>query len=397
MSPPTRKQTLLIALGVLVLAAVVYGFLPDPLPVQTVPVERGPLRVIVEEEGETQIEERYAISSPVAAFARRISIEVGDDVEAGQPVVQLEPPRSAILDPRTRAEAAARVEAARAAVAQAGEQAQAAEAAAERASEERRRVERLAADASATPQALEQATAEASQAEANLAAARATTAAARADLDAAQAALRETAGNANLPVQEVLRAPTSGRVLAVHRRSEGSVSPGEPLVEVGDTERLEVQVDVLSQDAVRIQPGMRVLIDQWGGDTLLDAVVDRVGPDGFTDVSSLGVEERRVPVVAHLVSPPEAWVGLGSGYRVLARFVVWEGADVLQVPAGAVFRTEDGWAVFTVKDGRATRRNVTVGHQAGLAMQIVSGLDEGEAVIVHPDSEVEEGVRVQAQ
>lgn len=397
MTAQTRKRMLLIAGGALVMAAVIYGFLPDPLSVQTVRAERGPLRVIVEEEGETQVEERYAISSPVAAFARRVEVEVGDVVEAGQPVVRLEPPRSAILDPRTRAEAVARVEAARAAVAQASEQTDAAGAAAERAGAERRRVERLAADASATPQALEQATAEAARTEADLAAARAGVVAARADLDAAQAALRGSAGDANLPVQDVLRAPAAGRVLAVHRRSEGAVSPGEPLVEVGDTERLEVRVDVLSQDAVRIRPGTRVLIDQWGGGTVLDAVVDRVGPDGFTDVSSLGVEERRVPVVAHLVSPPEAWAGLGSGYRVLARFVVWEDADALQVPTGAVFRTEDGWAVFVVEDGRAVRRAVAMGQQAGLATQILSGLDEGETVIVHPATALDDGTRVRVE
>lgn len=397
MTAQTRKRLLLIAAGVLVLALVVYGFLPDPVPVQTATAERGPLRVIVEEEGETQVAERYAIASPVAAFVRRVTVEVGDVVRSGEPVVHLEPPREPILDPRTRAEATARVEAARAAAAQAAEQARAAAAAAEQAAEERRRTERLAADASATPQALEQATAEAEQAEANHAAARAAAAAARADLAAAQSTLRGTSGDANLPVQSVLRAPADGRILAVHRRSEGPVGPGEPLVEVGDTERLEVHVDVLSQDAVRIQPGTRVLIDQWGGDVALEAVVDRVGPDGFTDVSSLGVEERRVPVVAFLTSPPAAWRGLGSGYRVLARFVVWEDAGVLQVPAGAVFRTEDGWAVFVIEGGRAERRPVRIGRQAGLAVQVLAGLEAGEAVIVHPDTALEEGVRVTAE
>ena len=398
MTSLTRKRIILIALGVLVLAAVIYGFLPDPHPVQTATVQRGPLRVIIEEEGQTQVEERYEISSPVAAFARRIDLEVGDLVQAGQPIVQLEPPRSAILDPRTRAEAAARSDAARAALAQASEQAQAADAVADLATLEFSRIEQLQADGSATRQTLEQAAAEAEQAEANRLAARATVAAAQADLAAARSALQGGAsGGSGMSVQDVLRAPAAGRVLAVHRRSEGHVNPGETLVEVGDTERLDVRIDVLSQEAVRIHPGTRVILDLWGGDVLLEAEVDRIEPDAFTDVSSLGVKERRVTVVANLVSSPQAWSNLGAGYRVLARFIVWEETNVLQIPTGAVFQTDEGQAVFVVENGRAIRRSVTLGQQGGLTVQILSGVTEGDVVIVHIDSEIEDGMRVEAR
>ncbi len=380
----TRQRVVLIVAAVLVLAAVVYGFWPDPVSVQTAPVERGSLQVIVEEEGETRVRNRYVVSSPVAAYARRIEVEPGDVVAQGDPLVQLEAPRAGILDPRTRIEAQAAVE-------QAERQAEAAQAAAQQAREERQRIEQLVEQGSATQQALEQAIAEERQAEANLAAARAAVARAR-------AALYDALEGEAQPVRAVLRAPAAGRVLAVHRRSAGAVTPGEPLVEVGDTEALEVRVDVLSQDAVRIAPGTPVLLEQWGGDHLLEAVVDRVEPQAQTEVSALGVEEQRVPVVATLVSPPDAWAGLGSGYRVLARFVVWEGDDVLQVPTSALFRTEDdGWAVFVVEGGEAVRRRVEVGHQSGLTAQITAGLEEGATVIVHPDNELEEGARVEPQ
>ncbi|HEX2207150.1 MAG TPA: HlyD family efflux transporter periplasmic adaptor subunit, partial [Longimicrobium sp.] len=216
-------------------------------------------------------------------------------------------------------------------------------------------------------------------------------------LAAARAAVGGGAEDGALPVRDVLRAPAAGRVLAVHRRSEGYVGPGEPLLEIGDPERLEVRADVLSQDAVRIRPGTPVLLEQWGGDAPLRAVVWRVEPQGFTEVSSLGVEEQRTAVVAGLVTPPAVWASaLGSGYRVLARFVVWEGRGVLQVPTSALFRAGDGWAVFVVEGGRAVRRPVAVGRQAGLAAQVVSGLREGETVVVHPGNELEDGVRVRA-
>lgn len=392
----TRKRIILIFIGLLILAVVVYGFLPDPIAVETATVERGALQVVVEEEGETRVERVYEISSPVAAFARRIDLEPGDPVQAGEAVVELEAPRAPIMDVRSRAEAVARVQSAEAGVAQAEEQRRAAAAAAQRTGEELARVQRLAEEGSATRQTLEQTVAEAEQASANVDAAEAGVAAARAELAAAQAALQyDSSGNQNRPVTDVLRSPVTGRVLTVHRRSEGQVNPAEPILEVGDIDNMEVRVEVLSQDATRIEPGTRVMIDEWGGDYVLEAVVDRVEPQGFTDVSSLGVEEMRVGVIADLASSPELWAGLGAGYRVLARFVVWEGDNVLIVPTSALFRTEDGWAAFAVEGGQAVRKQVQVDNQSGLSAQVILGLEEGELVIIHPSNEIEDGVRVE--
>lgn len=376
----TRKRALLIGGAVLLLLWLVYMFLPDPVPVQTATVVRGPLQVIVEEEGETRLENRYVVSAPATAFVRRIDLEPGDPVQAGQVIVHLEPPRGDILDPRTRAEVDARVSAARASVGQA-------EVAAAQANAELARVERLHAAEAATRQALEQATSEAARARAALEAA-------RAELRAAEAARRTAAGAEALPVADQITAPATGRVLEVHRESGGQVMAGEPLLEVGDTERLHVVSEVLSQDAVRIRPGSRVILDQWGGGSILEAVVRQVDPQGFTRVSALGVEERRVRVVADLASPLAEYDRLGPGYRVLARFVIWEHPDVLQAPTPALFRHEDGWAVFVVNGRRAHLRPVTIGQQAGLLTQITSGLERGEVVIVHPGNDVDDGARV---
>ncbi len=364
---PTRKHIVLGAAAVVVLAALVWSFLPKPEPVQAAAVRRGPLQVIVEEEARTEVADRYTVSSPVTAWVRRIELEAGDSVVAGQPLAHLEPPRTPVLDPSGRTGAEARV--------------RAAESAATQARAERARIERLAAAGAATRQALEQAAAAADRADA--------------ELDAARAALSGTAGASGLAVEQVLRAPVAGRVLSIPSRSARHVNPGEPLVVIGSTAHLEVHADVLSQDAVRIRPGTRVMLEQWGGDTPLQAVVTRVEPQGFTSVSSLGVEEQRVRVVAAIESPPENWNGgLGAGYQVLARFVVWEGEDVLQVPSAALFRVGEEWAAFVVEDGRAARRTVRIGHQAGLDTQVLEGLEEGDQVIVHPGNAVEDGVAV---
>jgi HlyD family secretion protein len=363
----TRKRIILGIVAVLVLVALVYAFMPSPVPVQTATVARGPLQVVVEEEGRTEVADRFAVTAPVAAFIRRLDLEAGDRIERGDAVASLEPPRTPVLDPGSRAEAAARVEAA--------------EATALRARTERERTERLAAAGAATPQALEQAVSEDRRS--------------TAELEAARATLRRSGGGQALPVQEVVRSPVGGRVLSVHRRSAGQVNPGDTLVVIGNVDHLEVRTDVLSQDAVRIRPGTRVLLEHWGGGVPLEAVVRRVEPQGFTSISSLGVEEQRVTVVAAIESPPELWAAsLGSGYRVLSRFVVWEDASVLRVPSSALFRVGEEWAVFVVEGGRAVRRRVVIGQEAGLFTEVVQGLEEGNVVVVHPGNHVEDGARV---
>jgi HlyD family secretion protein len=389
---PTRKQVAWTAAAAILLLLIIYGLLPDPVPVQAAAVAGGPLRVVIEEEGETQVLEHYIVTAPVAGYMRRIELEVGDPVGAGQVLVQLESPRAVDLDPRTRRELEARVAAARAMAEQAADQARGAAATARLAVEERDRLARLVEAGAATPQALERAEAEAAQAQAALEAARSRVVAAQAELATAQAVLQPAADTA--PVQQVVRAPNAGRVLAIHRRSAGHVNPGEPLIEIGDTSRLEVVAEVLSQDAVRIPHGARVQVDQWGGDVVLEGVVERVEPRAFTRISALGVAEQRVQVVSALTTPAGEWAPLGSGYRVLARFVIWEGEDVLQVPTGALFRVNGRWAVFVMEGGRARQREVTLGRQAGLAAQVVAGLDEGDIVIMHPDDRIAEGVRV---
>ena len=220
---------------------------------------------------------------------------------------------------------------------------------------------------------------------------------ARFELEAAQTALQYSiTGNGETARETVkLRAPVSSRVLQLHRESEGVVATGEPLLEIGDPQALEVAVDVLSADAVRIRPGTPVEFHRWGGELPLEGVVRRIEPTGFTKVSALGVEEQRVWVIADLTTPQEQWQQLGDGYRVEAHFILWEAQDVLQVPASALFRHADGWAVFAVVSGRARLTAVRTGRNNGLVTQILSGLGEGDTVIVHPDDRIGDGVRVQ--
>ena len=395
---PWRQRILLIALLLLAALAILWAFLPGPVPVETGNVSRGPMRVTVEEEGKTRLRDRFIVSAPVAGYLRRVDLEVGDPVRRGEVLAGIEPMRAEGLDPRTRAAAQARVSSAEATLRAAEERVREAAAAEEYASARLERTRRLA-DAGLTPKdVLEQAASEARRAIAVTGSARAATDAARHDLEGAKAALtRAGASDARQGGRVAVRSPSTGKVLAVRHESEGVVPAGTPLLEVGDPGRLEVEVDVLSADAVRIRPGTPVRFERWGGDVPLEGKVRVVEPVAFTKVSALGVEEQRVLVLVDITSPRDSWKRVGDGYRLEASFVLWEEVDVLQVPASALFRTGDRFAVYVLEKGRAKVRPVEISRRNGLAAQLLSGLAEGDTVILHPGDTVADGKKVRAR
>ncbi len=385
------------ALVLLIAAALAYGFRPQPVEVEVARAVRAPLQVTVEEEGRTRVRDRFVISAPVAGYAHRIDLDVGDAVRRGETLLVLDPLPSAVLDARTRAAAQARVAAAQASVRAARENVAAAQATADYARAERERLQRLRAAGHASAEDVDRAAAEAQRSAAALRAARLGIEVAEHEREEAQTALTHSDASdaAPAPEQVAIHAPVEGRVLALHHESAGPVESGQSLLEIGDPRALEVEVELLSEDAVRVRPGARVLFERWGGDAPLEGVVRRVEPAGFTKISALGVEEQRTLVISDFTSPPERWSRLGDGYRVEASFILWEGEDVLQIPASALFREGGSWAVFVADGGRARLRRVNVGHTNGLRAQVRDGLAEGDAVIVHPDESIEDGTRLQ--
>lgn len=395
----TRGRVGLFLLGLLVVAGLLYGFLPRPVPVTVATIQKGPLAVTVEEEGKTRVMDRYVISAPMSGYARRIDLKVGDAVARGQVLAVLEPARSTALDPRSRAQAQARVNAAEAALAAARESARAAGAEADLARQELARTEKLGQASFLSRQAVDQVRSAVNRSSAVRQAAVHQVDVARFELDTARAALaRSTTPESGASADSLsVRAPVAARVLKVLQQSEGAVQAGQALLEIGNPGGLEVEVELLSTSAVRIASGARVVFERWGGDEALQGAVRVVEPSGFTKVSALGVEEQRVRVIVDFTSPRERWQRLGDGYRVEAIFVVWEGKDVLQIPASALFRHNGGWAAFTLEQGRARLRPVRIGQRTGLAAQVLEGIQAGEQVITHPDDKVGDGVRVTAR
>jgi HlyD family secretion protein len=386
-------------MGAAVIGGLVYAMLPQPVGVDVATVSRGPLRVTVDEDGQTRIRERYVVSSPLSGQLWRIELDPGDVVEAGRTsVAHIEPTDPSLLDPRARAESEARVKAAQAKLEQSVPQRKRAAAELEHARKESERIERLHALDRATDTERDDAEFTLRTATESLKAAEFGEEIARFELELAQAALLRTRPAEDYPNDDAwhleIVSPITGRVLKVIEESATVVSAGTPLIELGDPADLEIVVDVLSADAVRIQAGDPVLLEHWGGDEPLRGTVRLVEPSGFLKISALGVEEQRVNVIIDLDDPHEEWESLGDAFRVEARIVVWEEPDVLQVPLGALFRSEGAWSVFVVRGEHVQLVPVEIGHRTGLAAEILSGLAEGERVVVHPSDQVTNGAAV---
>lgn len=391
------NRTVVISLVcIALLALLAWGFWPAPVLVESAVAVRAPLRVTVEEEGQTRVKDRFVISAPVAGYLRRITLDVGDSVTQGQALAQMEPLRPEVLDPRSRARAEAQVAAAQAEVKRAEQMENAARAEANFARSDYSRKQQLQEKSLVSRDALEQAATHSREAAAELRSAGFAVEVARHELEAAETALQFSIGNNGETGTEsvAIKSPIDSRVLQIHHESEGVLTTGEPLLEIGDPTALEVAVDVLSADAVRIKPGTRVQLVRWGGPQILEAVVRTVEPTGFTHISSLGVEEQRVWVIADLVSPRTEWEQLGDGYRVEAQFILWESDDVLQIPASALFRRDGDRSAYVIEDGKARLVRVTTGQSNGLFTEIREGIESGTAVILHPDDRIADGVRV---
>jgi len=426
-----KRRRILWALALAALIALIFAALrPRPVEVDLGEAARGAFVVTVDESGETRVRELYAISAPLGGRLERIALEPGDFVEAGQVLAEILPGEPALLDPRSEAELSARARAAEAAHEIARSRREIAEAEEEQAARHYERDQRRLEQGGISAPMLEDAAHALRVARGSRAAARSAEEVARYELEQARAALTHTrslaeggeGGDAGEGFPRfTLRSPVEGYVLRRYRESSVPVAPGEPLLEIGDPRRLELRIDVLSQDAVRIRPGQRIRVEHWGGEGSLDGWVRRVEPAAFTKVSALGVEEKRVWVYGDFadrqdpgetrledpgelgpLEPSEHAGRLGDAYRVEARVVVYEKDGVLSVPVGALFREGAGagasWAVFRLDAaGRAELVPVVVGERNEVAAEVLEGLEEGNRVVLHPGDRVRPGVAIRAR
>lgn len=380
-------------------AAAIWFAWPQPVPVDMAAVKTGPMSVFVEDEGMTRVRDVHAVSAPIGGKVTRTPLHVGDKVVGAQTVVAvMEPASPGFLDNRSREELRADLAAARAGVEFARHEVKRKEAALSLAQSEFRRAEALVEKNVAASEALDKATAAIEENKHALASAKSMLDVRQSEMAAIQARLSAPAAdpdvtNATAAREVRIRAPVSGRVLKIHQESEAVVKAGTPLVDIGDPRNLEVVADLLSTDAVRIEVGAPVQIVDWGGPPV-NGRVERIDPAGFKKISALGIEELRVRTVIALTDPEGKWSRLGHEFRVNVKIMLWNDDDALKFPVAALFRSGDEWAVFAVSHGKARVQTVKIGHRNNDEAEVLSGLKEGDMVVLHPSDRISDGVSV---
>jgi len=386
-----KKRTgwVLLGAGAIVIAIVIkMAGCNSAIQVDTADIVRATLSAGVSAEGRTRISERFVISTPFAGQLTRVFLNEGDTVAEGDTLAQLFPLPE---DSRGIQVNRARLAAAEARQAEALAQVEMAEKNLGQVEREVVRIRVLAEKSAISEQEFERKELEAITVRNQFVASKATLAAAKADAEVARAALMGVDSDEQGSAAVAIRTPMTGKVLRVLQESARVVPAGTPFVELGDIHGLEVVVEVLSEDAVQVEPGAPVIFEEWGGADVLQGRVRLVEPDAFTEISALGVEEQRVNIIVDLFDAPPL---LGSGYRVEAKITTWTGDDVLIVPTSALFQGNGAWQVFVIESDLAVRRSIQVGHRSDEAAEVLDGLTEGDQVVVFPSDQIDDGVRV---
>lgn len=384
-----------LASALVLIAVLVWAFMPQPLAVELASVSQGRFERAVQEDGKTRVRDAYVVSAPLTGRVARLTLRQGDRVERGDVLATLWPVAPGLLDARVRAEQGARQGALQAAVARSRANVARAAAALAQARSELQRSESLAQQGFVSPNQNETGRLTVRLREQELESARQDQDAAQHELQQSAMTLKQYAPTDVATGTYPVRAPVSGRVLKVLQQSEGITPAGTPLVELGDPAALEVVADILTEDAAQIQSGTPVELAHWGGPTVLSAQVRLIEPAAFTKVSALGIEEQRVHAVIDITAPAHQWRTLGDGFKVEVRVLVQVVPDAVQVPVSALFPVGGRWGVFVIEQGRARLRQVDVAARNGVSAWVPTGLAPGTQVVVYPDSKLQDGVRVQ--
>ncbi|NNE82118.1 MAG: HlyD family efflux transporter periplasmic adaptor subunit [Silicimonas sp.] len=394
----STRTIMLTGFGVALVAGLGYvTFRDDPIPVDYAEVIQAPLEITINADGQTQVRDLYEVASPIAGMAMRSPVDVGDVVAKGETVVAIvQPSSSGLLDERSRRQAEAALQEALAARQVAEADLQQARETQAFAKSQFERTQALVTRGVTSITRLEDDTQRLRVADAAFEAAEARIEMAKGSVERARASLLEPSESEGMEESccVELHAPSDGVILSVAAISQRPVAIGAPLVTIGDAKDLELVADILSNDAVRLQPDAVAHVERWGGSDVLEARLDRIDPKARTKVSALGIEEQRVDAYFTLVSPIEERPNLGDGFSVFLRIVEWRADDVLQVPLSSMFRNGADWAVFVGNGGTAELRAVTPGRNNGQMTQILQGLEVGEKVVTHPSDDIADGVNL---
>ncbi|MGJ8595919.1 efflux RND transporter periplasmic adaptor subunit [Sulfitobacter sp.] len=392
----STRTLVLIGVGVTLVAGLSYfSFRTDPVAVDLATVTQGPLEVTINADGQTQVRELFEVASPISGTALRSPVAEGDKVRAGETIVAIVRPASAgLLDARAQLQAKATLQEALAAQHVALADLKQAQETQRFAQSQFERTQALVKRGVASVSRLEDDTQSLAVANATIEAAQARIEMANGTIERARASLLSPNDVGSTPASCCIQlaSPIDGIVLSVAAVSERPVTIGAQLVSIGDPEQLQLVADILSNDAVRLEPGTRAYVERWGGDAVLEAKLERIDPKARTKISALGIEEQRVDAYFGLDSASGARPNLGDGFSVFLRIVEWRAEEALQIPLSATFRNGSGWAVFVALEGIAEKRSVTLGRRNDRMVEVLQGLELSEQVVTHPSDAIAAGV-----
>ena len=380
----SKTQRITAISGLAVVAILLFVMKPSPLQVDAESIRKGELTVTLDGEGMTRVRDSFTVASPVNGRVERITLEEGDFVQKGSVVARVTPPP---LNTREFEEAEARSRSAEAVLEAARASERQVQVDLDQAARKYNRYKNLYGKGAVAAETFEEVKTAWQVLQKQHQASLLNVESARYDFEAALSMIGQSESGNTVNVF----APDSGRVLRVFEKSERVVSAGTPLVEMGNPEDIELVIDVLSSDAVKVEPDMRVQVEEWGGGTVLSGVVRTVEPAAFTKISALGIEEKRVNIIVDLEEPESR---LGDNYRIQAKIILWQGEGVLQVPVSSIFRGDQGWNVFEIRNGKAVRQPITIGKRGTYYAEVLGGLEEGDVVVIHPTNDLEDDMRV---
>lgn len=380
----SKTQRITAISGLVVVAILLFVMKPSPLQVDAESIRKGELTVTLDGEGMTRVRDSFTVAAPVNGRVERITLEEGDFVQKNSVVARVTPPP---LNTREFEEAEARSRSAEAVLEAARASERQVQVDLDQAARKYNRYKNLYGKGAVAAETFEEVKTAWQVLQKQHQASLLNVESARYDFEAALSMIGQSESGNTVNVF----APDSGRVLRVFEKSERVVSAGTPLVEMGNPEDIELVIDVLSSDAVKVEPDMRVQVEEWGGGTVLSGVVRTVEPAAFTKISALGIEEKRVNIIVDLEEPESR---LGDNYRIQAKIILWQGEGVLQVPVSSIFRGDQGWNVFEIRNGKAVRQPITIGKRGTYYAEVLDGLEEGDVVVIHPTNDLEDDMRV---
>lgn len=380
----SKTQRITAVSGLVVVAILLFVMKPSPLQVDAESIRKGELTVTLDGEGMTRVRDSFTVASPVNGRVERITLEEGDFVQKSSVVARVTPPP---LNTREFEEAEARSRSAEAVLEAARASERQVKVDLDQAVRKYNRYKNLYGKGAVAAETFEEVKTAWQVLQKQHQASLLNVESARYDFEAALSVIGQSGSGNTVNIF----APDSGKVLRVFEKSERVVSAGTPLVEMGNPEDIELVIDVLSSDAVKVEPDMRVQVEEWGGGTVLSGVVRTVEPAAFTKISALGIEEKRVNIIVDLEEPESR---LGDNYRIQAKIILWQGEGVLQVPVSSIFRGDQGWNVFVIRNGKAVRQPITIGKRGTYYAEVLDGLEEGDVVVIHPTNDLEDDMRV---